>query len=129
MDVDPMGIVEGVNEDGDDPSSAEKEKRRSHLNNWVAIMVALLASFMGICKKQVEKETKEIADVQNQAKGFDADYDRLNYHDDQFDLSDALLAIAISLFAVTSLTQKRWLFALALAPSLFGVIFGVAGLF
>ena len=32
-------------------------------------------------------------------------YDALNYRDDQFDLSDALLAIAIALLAVTALTR------------------------
>jgi Domain of unknown function (DUF4337) len=31
------------------------------------------------------------------------DYDQLNFHDDQFDLSDASLAIAISILAVTGL--------------------------
>ena len=55
-------------------------------------------------------------------------YDALNFHDDQFDLSDASIAIAISLLAVTSLTQLRWLFFLALVPSGFGVIMGLAGL-
>ena len=55
-------------------------------------------------------------------------YDDLNYRDDQFDLSDALLAIAIAMLAVTSLTNKRWLFIAALVPTLFGVIMGIAGL-
>ena len=49
-------------------------------------------------------------------------------HDDQFDLSDAMLALAISLMAVTALTQKRWLCVLALFPTVFGVIMGLAGL-
>src|SRR5207247_1071758 len=50
-------------------------------------------------KKQVEKQTTELSDVEKQAKEFDKDYDRLNIHDDQFDLCDALLALSISLFA------------------------------
>jgi hypothetical protein len=195
MDVDPMEAVEGAqgDEEEEGASHAEKERRKSRLNNYVAIMVAILATFMGIAKvkddnivqamqqaqaqsvdawawyqakktrlqfaqatvdqfevqaataplaqrpaleqkiaqyrKQVDKENNEIPDVQKQAKGHDADYDRLNYHDDQFDLSDALLAIAISLFAVTSLTQKRWLFLLALVPTVFGILFGLAGIF
>jgi len=44
-------------------------------------------------------------------------------------LSDALLSIAISLLAVTALTQKRWLFALAMIPTAFGLLMGLAGLF
>ena len=43
-------------------------------------------------------------------------------------LSDALLAIAISLLAVASLTQLRWLYLLSLVPSGFGVLMGLAGL-
>ncbi len=58
----------------------------------------------------------------------DKTYDRLNLHDDQFDLSDVLLALAVSLLAVTALTQKRWLFVVALVPTAFGVFFGLAGL-
>ncbi|MDQ6654052.1 MAG: DUF4337 domain-containing protein [Acidobacteriota bacterium] len=54
---------------------------------------------------------------------------RLNYHDDQFDLSDAMLALAISLLAMTALTQKRWLFILAMLPTIFGTVRGLAGLF
>ncbi|HJV75149.1 MAG TPA: DUF4337 family protein [Noviherbaspirillum sp.] len=55
-------------------------------------------------------------------------YDDANFRDDQFDLSDALLAIAISLLAVTSLTHKRWLFAVAMVPTGFGILMGLAGL-
>jgi hypothetical protein len=195
MDVDPMGAVENAQGDEEEENTAQREteRRKSRLNNYVAIMVAILATFMGVAKvkddnivqamqqaqaqsvdawawyqakktrlqfaqatmdqfevqtatappaqrpaleqkiaqyrKQVEKENKEIPDVEKQAKGHDDDYNALNYHDDQFDLSDALLAIAISLFAVTSLTQKRWLFLLALVPTFFGVLFGLAGIF
>ena len=52
-----------------------------------------------------------------------------NYHDDQFDLSDALMSISIALLAMTSLTQKRWLFGVAMVPTFFGVLMGLAGLF
>ncbi len=189
MDVDPMEMVDTE----DDSSDSHAEKRKSKLNNWVAIMVAILATFMGIGKvkddnivqamqqaqaKSIDawgwyqakkgrlqtvetaldnfeiqaamttgsantvlqkkldsykalnsKLNTELPGLEKDAKGYDAQYDQLNYHDDQFDLSDALLAISISLFAVTSLTQKRWLFGLALVPTAFGVLFGLAGLF
>jgi hypothetical protein len=199
MDLDPLA---GVNddddevEDGADTRQAEelrKEKHKSRLNTWVAITVAILATFLGICKvkddnivqamqqaqaksvdswnwyqakkiradvartaqdqfeiqllsappearplitkkidaykKQAAKQSAEVADVEKQAKDAEKEYDRLNFHDDQFDLSDALLAIAISLLAVTSLTQKRWLFGIAMVPTVFGVLYGLAGLF
>jgi ribosomal protein S13 len=55
-------------------------------------------------------------------------YDALNYRDDQFDLSDAAIAIAISLLAIASLTQIWWLFGLAMVPAAFGTMMGIAGL-
>jgi hypothetical protein len=66
---------------------------------------------------------------QADAEKADKTYNNLNYHDDQFDLSDAMLALAISLLALTALTQKRWLFVLAMLPTFFGVVMGLAGLF
>ena len=40
-----------------------------------------------------------------------------------------MLALAISPLAMTALTQKRWLFVLAMVLTLFGVVMGLAGLF
>ena len=65
---------------------------------------------------------------QSDADKADQAYNELNFHDDQFDLSDAMLALAISLLAVTALTQKRWLFVIAMVPTSFGLLMGVAGL-
>jgi hypothetical protein len=56
-------------------------------------------------------------------------YNALNYRDDQFDLSDTLIALAISLLALTVLTHKRWLYWLALVPTIGGVVMGLAGFF
>jgi hypothetical protein len=67
-------------------------------------------------------------DVQAQAKQDQVTYDALNYRDDQFDLSDATLALALSLLAVTALTRQRWLYLVALVPTAVGVFYGVAGL-
>jgi hypothetical protein len=55
-------------------------------------------------------------------------YDDLNYRDDQFDLADAGISIAIALLAIASLTQTWWLFGVAMAPGLFGALMGFAGL-
>ena len=192
MDPDPMQFVEDDNDKKATETTAEAKKPRVHLNTWVAISVALLATFMGICKVKddnivqamqqaqadkidnyswyqarnvredvakatVAQLTAQAATAPPQAKSVyqeeiksyeaiaqeqaekkktqqaDADkadqtYNELNFHDDQFDLSDAMLALAISLMAVTALTQKRWLFILALFPTVFGVVMGLAGL-
>jgi hypothetical protein len=55
-------------------------------------------------------------------------YDALNYRDDQFDLSDALIALAISMLALTSLTHKRWLYWFAMIPTALGLLMGLSGL-
>jgi hypothetical protein len=192
MDPDPMQYLEEDGEQAKTEEAARASKARSQLNTLVAITVALLATFMGICKVkddnivqamqqaqadkidnyswyQARNIREEVARAtvaqltlqaasassssqaayQEQIKAYgalaeeqaekkkaqqaaadqaDKTYNELNFHDDQFDLSDAMLALAISLLAMTALTQKRWLFALALVPTLFGVIMGLAGL-
>src|SRR3989442_14109810 len=193
MDPDPMQFVEEDGEKKGTEAVAEAKKSRAQLNTLVAISVALLATFMGICKvkddnivqamqqaqadkidnyswyqarniredianatvahltaqaaaaPQPAKATHEeqikayqaIAQDQAEKKKIqqadaekaDKTYNELNFHDDQFDLSDAMLALAISLLAVTALTQKRWLFVIAMVPTFFGTLMGLAGLF
>jgi hypothetical protein len=191
MDADPLEYLENDNSEAV-RGETEESKRRSRLNTSVAITVALLATFMGICKvkddnivqamqqaqadkidnytwyqarnireeiaratvaqltaqsaavpaearakfdeqiaafQAIEKDQSEKKQQQlSDAAKADKTYNDLNFHDDQFDLSDAMLAIAISLLAVTALTQKEWLFYLALAPTLCGLLMGLAGL-
>ena len=186
MAIDPL---ESVNSDESDESAFGQFRK---LNQCVAITVALLATFMGICKvkddnivqsmqqaqvnkldhwnfyqarnirEEVTKGTllqlrlaapsqpaseqanyqKAIAQYEqiatDQARKKDElktlaeqdqkDYDAANFRDDQFDLSDALLAIAIALLAVTALTRLWWLYFMALVPTGFGVLMGLAGL-
>jgi hypothetical protein len=83
----------------------------------------------------IESYTKLAADqrrkkdeLKAQAEQDDKTYDDLNFKDDQFDLSDAMLAIAIALFAITALTKQRWLFWLSMLPTGFGVFMGLSGL-
>ncbi len=78
---------------------------------------------MAVDQKKKRDELKVLAERDQK------EYDDLNFRDDQFDLSDALIAIAISLLAVTALTQKRWLYVMALVPTGFGIFMGLAGLF
>ena len=74
-----------------------------------------------------DQATKK-ADLQRQAEQDQQTYDALNYRDDQFDLSDTLVALAISLLALTALTHKPWLYTVALVPTAAGVLMGLAGL-
>ncbi|MES2071808.1 MAG: DUF4337 domain-containing protein [Pseudomonadota bacterium] len=79
-------------------------------------------------EKLAAEQAKKKDELKAQADQDQKDYDAANFRDDQFDLSDALIAIAISLLAVTALTHQRWLYSLALIPTGFGVLMGLAGL-
>jgi len=186
MEIDPIESAE---------SSSGSNPAHARLNTWVAITVALLATFMGICKvkddnivqamqqaqadkidhwsfyqaRNIRQEIAQTAadqlaitrtaastapaaqraqldsaitrykalvrdqatkkdSLRVQAENDQKTYDALNYRDDQFDLSDTLIALAISMLALTSLTHKRWLFWIAMVPTALGVLMGLAGL-
>lgn len=186
MDIDPLDAA---------PSAGEEETafaKSRKLNSCVAVTIALLATFMGICKvkddnivqtmqqaqaskidhwnfyqarnireevaratllqlrlaapsqavaaqpgyqaaiAQYEQITADQArkkdEIKAQAEQDQRDYDAANFRDDQFDLADALLAIAIALLAVTALTRLWWLYFLALVPTGFGLLMGLSGL-
>ena len=85
--------------------------------------------------QQVKRYESDIAryqsdetELQDKAHGFEKQYDALNFRDDQFDLSDALLSVALAMLAVTALTRKQWLLWTSLGFGAFGFIMGLAGL-
>ena len=186
MDIDPQQLIESP-DDG-----AAGNRKVALLNTFVAITVALLATFMGVCKvkddnivqamqqAQADKldhwnfyqarnirqdlaeatvvqlrlakvgrpaaaaaaydeaiarydakaasEAQKKAELKAQAEQDQKTYDSLNYRDDQFDLSDAALAIAIALLAVAALTKFWWMYWLSWVPIGFGVLMGLSGL-
>lgn len=83
-----------------------------------------IAKYEAIAAKQEQEKDK----LQQQALDTEKLYEQLNVHDDQFDLSEAALALAIALLAMTSLTQKGWLYGAAMVPAAFGLFMGLAGL-
>ena len=186
MDIDPQQLIESP-DDG-----AAGNRKVALLNTFVAITVALLATFMGVCKvkddnivqamqqAQADKldhwnfyqarnirqdlaeatvvqlrlakvgrpaaeamaydeaiarydakatsEAQKKAELKAQAEQDQKTYDSLNYRDDQFDLSDAALAISIALLAVAALTKIWWMYWLSWVPIGFGVLMGLSGL-
>jgi hypothetical protein len=185
MEINPLDTIEPAGHDAPAP-------KRSRLNPAVAVTVALLATFTGICKvkddnivqamqqaqadkidhwafyqarnlreevakaalvqlrlqaadraserrpaydeaiaqyeKLAREQSEKKEELRKQALADQVSYDALNFRDDQFDLSDAAVAIAISLLAIASLTQLWWLYGLSLLPAGFGVVMGMAGL-
>jgi hypothetical protein len=190
MEIDPMESAQAAEEEREERRERDAAARR--LGTWVAVTVAMLATFLGICKVkddnivqamqqaqadridqwsfyQARNLREEVAaataaqlevaargaaaaddaryhdaiakyralateqaekkeELRQKAEQDQKTYDALNYRDDQFDLSDAAIAVAISLLAVTALTHKRWLFFVALVPTAIGVVMGLAGL-
>lgn len=170
---------------------AGKDAAESRLSTWVAITVALIATFLGICQikadnivqamsraqadmidnwsyYQARNIREEVANatltelklmaisapagtqaqfetsiasyqklasdqatkkelVKAKAEDNERTYNALNFRDDQFDLCEALLALAISMLALTALTHKRWLYFAALIPTTLGILVGLSG--
>jgi DNA repair ATPase RecN len=77
----------------------------------------------------VKKYESQKAEILKEAEGYQHQYDALNVHDDQFDLSEAVLSVSIAILGITALTKKRWLLVVAAAFLFIGTLFGLAGLF
>ncbi|HXU80052.1 MAG TPA: DUF4337 domain-containing protein [Polyangia bacterium] len=69
---------------------------------------------------------KEKDEIKATAEGYQADFDKLNIRDDQLDMAEALLSIALALFGITALTKKRLMFGFAAGFAGLGVFLGVA---
>ena len=88
-----------------------------------ALVDSKLAEYAG----RVTHYEQEKAEIKKTAEGHQQEYDRLNFHDDQFDMAEATMSIAIALFGVTALTQKRSLLIVALVFAGLGAFLGLAG--
>ncbi|HEY6837451.1 MAG TPA: DUF4337 domain-containing protein [Geobacteraceae bacterium] len=89
---------------------------------------ALLAGQVREYQATIDRYTQEEEALKKKARDFEAQYDSLNYRDDQFDLSDAALSVTLALLAVTALTGERRLFAFSWIFAGFGIVMGLAGL-
>ena len=191
MDIDPQDLIDTANGAAEARRDASRA-RTARLNAAVAVTVAVLATFMGICKvkddnivqamqlaqvdrldhwnfyqaRNLRQQAAEATATQLElarlgvpapaAAAYDTaiaryralerdqaakkdeikalaeqdqrHYDALNFRDDQFDLSDAFIAIAIAMLAVTALTRLWPLYWVSLLPTAFGVTMGLAGL-
>lgn len=67
-------------------------------------------------------------EVEQRARGAEAELESLNVIADQYDFSDALLSIALALFAVCALGKVEWLYWFAMTPALGGVAWAAASM-
>ena len=81
------------------------------------------AEYEADIKKYEARSTETMA----KAKALETEYDRLNFRDDQFDMSDAFLSIAIALSAVAALVDAFWLLYVAWGSGAFGILMGTSG--
>ena len=79
-------------------------------------------------EKLAADQAQKKADLLLQSQQDQKNYDALNFRDDQFDLADAAISVAIAALAVASLTQAWWLYLLAMVPGVFGTVMAIAGL-
>jgi hypothetical protein len=79
-------------------------------------------------KKEVERYTDQMKDIQAEAKKAAGDVKLEERRADKYDLSEVLLEAALVVCSITLLTKKRifWYFGIVL--SIVGIIFGVGGL-
>ena len=74
--------------------------------------------------KKYQERSKE---TRAKAERLEAEYEKLNYRDDQFDMAQAFLTMAIALAAIAALVDLHWLLFVAWATGAFGLTMGVAG--
>jgi Domain of unknown function (DUF4337) len=77
---------------------------------------------------EIERIRSRLAETKTRAETAEKDYARLNLLGDHYDLSDALMAIAITLMAVATLSAVHWLYWFGLIPATAGIVFGVAAM-
>jgi uncharacterized protein HemX len=78
-------------------------------------------------REEVRKYETEKEAILRQARSFQKEYDRLNMHDDQFDMADASFSVSIAILGISALTKKRWLVGFAVLLATFGTVLGLAG--
>ncbi len=86
-----------------------------------------IASLLQKAELDIQKYEKEKAELKASAENFQRQYDELNIHDDQFDMAEAMISLAISILGIAALTQKYSLFIFGICTSLAGIVFGLAG--
>lgn len=75
---------------------------------------------------QAKRYETEKEEIKKQAEGYEQTYDRLNIHDDQFDMAEACFTVALALYGITALVKKRWLLIFGLGLMLIGIVLGLS---
>ncbi|MDS4015201.1 MAG: DUF4337 domain-containing protein [Candidatus Accumulibacter sp.] len=88
---------------------------------------ALLDKKIESYRDRVARYESEKQEIRQQAEAFEREYDRLNFHDDQFDIAEAGITVGMAMLGIAALTRRRWLVGFALVFAVVGVASGVSG--
>lgn len=119
-------------------SEYQASKLKLHLAENSLSQLALISSASGVSPDLAAKEkarlesaiakyTAKSASLMKDAKAHEAEYDALNVHDDQFDMSEAFLSISLALAAVAAVTGLMWMMYVCWGVSALGFTMGLAG--
>ena len=133
-----QAMLQAKNDAMDTWNEYQSKKIKHHLDDLGIIQLQAL-KMSGANAEQLNAKVAQLqADVERykgeekslleKAKTMEAQYDALNVHDDQFDMSDATLSLSLTILAAVALTRKRVLLYLAWTFGIFGIITGLAGL-
>jgi hypothetical protein len=87
----------------------------------------LAADHVDAYESDIAKYKRRSIETRARAEALEAQYDRLNFRDDQFDLSDTFLSMALAISAVAALVEIYWLLYIAWGAGGFGLALGIAG--
>jgi hypothetical protein len=110
---------------------AENSKRQAELmrDGIANSNSAVLNAEIDVDNKSIQKYQSDLAVLETKAKAFEASYDAMNFHDDQFDMSDALTSLALAIIAVSILVERWSMFYIGSTAGAIGIFFGMAGFF
>ncbi len=88
---------------------------------------ALLDQKIAFYREKVDRYESEKNEIKDRAEGYEREYDRLNFHDDQFDIAEAGITVALAVLGIAALARRTWLVWFAVVFAGLGVASGVAG--
>ena len=97
------------------------------LETTAQIEKTLAASQASEYENDIKKYQERSRETRAKAERLEAEYEALNYRDDQFDLSRGFLSMAIAIAAIAALVQVSWVLYIAWATGAYGLLLGVAG--
>ena len=88
---------------------------------------ALAAKQAAEYEADIKKYQERSRETRAKAEGLEKEYERLNFRDDQFDMSEAFILMGLAIAAVGALVEAWWMLFVAWGSGALGLLFGGAG--